>query len=146
MKIRVIKRNDIEKCAQLYAEVFSSEPWHENWSPSLAYERLMHFYDSKGFVGVLAEEKEIFSFALGNIEPFYSGAFFYLREMCTKPNAQNQGIGKKTIKSLEDTLASMEVKNIYLITERSIPAANFYTACGFDLSADMGFYSKTIKS
>lgn len=149
MSIRPIQESDLKACARLYAEVFSSAPWNEAWSEELAFERLIHFYHSKGFVGVLAKSEEVTNsvsgFVLGNTEPFYYGTLFYLREMCTKPNQQNKGVGAKLLSALETGLHDQEVKSIYLATEREIPAASFYQKHEFKLSEEMGFYAKRIE-
>lgn len=151
MNIRNIQEADIKACATLYAEVFSSDPWNEAWSKDLAAERLMHFYLSKGFVGVIAENEEgkdeahnVIGFVLGNTEPFYDGTWFYLREMCIKTDLQNKGFGTQLLIRLEATLNDLAVKSIYLMTEKEIPAADFYLKNGFSLSQEMGFYEKRI--
>lgn len=144
MRVREIQEADIESCAQLYMQVFSDEPWNENWSYLTALERLLHFYHSKGFVGALAEDQGVVSFALGNTEPYCSGAFFYLREMCTKKDVQGKGVGKKVLRCLESNLQLIDVQHIYLITKRDIPAANFYLGCGFAESEEVAFYSKSV--
>lgn len=149
MNIRPIQESDLKACARLYVEVFSSEPWNEAWTEELAFERLVHFYQSKGFVGVLAESEEVandvIGLVLGNTEPFYYGTLFYLREMCVKSNQQNKGVGAKLLYALEAGLHDQEVKSIYLATEREIPAASFYQKHGFKLSEEMGFYAKRIE-
>jgi len=140
---RGIEKSDIEPCALLFMRVFSSTPWSEGWSAEAAFERLNHFYQSKGFVGVLAETDDVVGFSLGNIEPFFFGSMFYLREMCTEASLQNQGVGRRILCTLEKELNSSSVKSIYLTTERSIPAANFYQNNGFTYSEKMGFYTKS---
>lgn len=142
---RNIEDNDIKRCADLYSQVFSSKPWNEEWNTDLAMERLSHFYHSKGFIGVLAEEKQdVMGFALGNTEPYYFGSIFYLREMCIKTKLQNQGLGKITLKALKKELSANKINKLYLTTERAIPAANFYQQNGFKHSEKMGFYAKQI--
>tara|TARA_B110000967_G_C18716176_1_gene475268 strand:+ start:246 stop:686 length:441 start_codon:yes stop_codon:yes gene_type:complete len=146
MILRSIQEADIGECAKLFADVFASEPWNEGWDEALALERLTHFYHSMAFSGVLAEQDRIVGFALGNIEPFYFGSMFYLREMCIQASLQNQGIGGEILEALEDDLISQGVKNIYLTTERSIPAAKFYQKNGYNFSEKMGFYAKNVNS
>ena len=146
MILRSIQEKDIEACAALYAQVFSSEPWDENWSEGAARERLLHFYHSNGFCGVLAEQDGVVGFSLGNIEPFYSGSIFYLREMCRKANMSKMGVGHKVLAELERELLHQEVQDVYLITDRAIPASDFYQKNGFNHSDQMGFYAKHIKA
>lgn len=146
MILRSIQEKDIEACAALYAQVFSSEPWDEKWSEGAARERLLHFYYSKGFCGVLAEQEGVISFALGNIEPFYSGSIFYLREMCRNTNMPKAGVGYKVLAALERELLAQDVQDVYLITDRAIPASDFYQKNGFNHSDQMGFYAKHIQA
>ena len=129
---------------KLYSQVFSGPPWSEEWSKEKANKRLSHFYRSEGFVGLLAENDGINGFVLGNTEPFLDSAWFYLREMCVCPNLQGQGIGSKLLYELNCLLANKAVRNIYLATDRNIPAAKFYQSNGFSQEEKMGFYYKEV--
>lgn len=146
MKFRIIKGEDIDECSLLFAAVFSSSPWDEKWTKELALERLTHFYESKGFLGVVAEKDNIVGFALGNIEPFYFGSMFYLREMCVGSSIQRKGIGSGVIDTLDAELSQLNVQRIYLATERTIPAASFYQGKGFIRSEELGFYARSVNS
>lgn len=146
MIIRNIQRTDLESCAALYAGVFSSPPWSEPWTTQAALERLVHFYDSKGFAGVLAGGDDLRGFALGNIEPFHTENLFYLREMCIARKHQSQGIGSQIYGVLEGELYLRKVEQVYLATGRGIPAAKFYSTIGFTCDEEMGFYSKHVNS
>jgi len=144
MKIRKIEFDDIETCAKLFANVFSLSPWNESWDIVSAKERLHHFYESKGFIGILAERDGIVGFALGNSEPFYFGNMFYLREMCILKDLQQQGLGKKLYLALERELSLAKIHSIYLTTNRATVASSFYMSNGFKASEKMGFYAKCI--
>ena len=146
MILRKIEEQDIEACSALFTKVFSSEPWSEPWSLNLARERLLHFYESKGFIGIIAESDGVIGFVLGNTEPFYFGSMFYLREMCTQTDLQKTGIGSEIFHALERELSLNKVHSIYLTTEREIPAAKFYKNKGFKYSEQMGFYAKRTNS
>lgn len=144
MEFREINKKDLEKCAEIFKRSFSNEPWNESWSSESALERISHFYDSKGFCGALAEEGVVLGFVLGNIEPYFSGAIFYLREMCIEPEHQNSGAGDILLKKIENILKLKGVVSIYLITEHNIPAANFYVKRGFKVDENTCSFSKMI--
>jgi len=112
MEIRDIKQNDLNVCSEIFSRTFSGEPWKEKWTATSALERLEHFYKSKGFYGIVAEEDTVIGFVLGNSEPYYTGLIFYLREMCTDIDYQNKGVGKHLLLNLENNLKS---KSIYII-------------------------------
>ena len=145
MNVRDIHENDISSCAEIFSRVFSHTHWNENWNTQSAYERLNHFYQSKGFCGVLAENNHVIpGFVLGNIEPYYSGSIFYLREMCTDVTYQSSGIGTQLLKYLEERLLLLNTHSIYLLTEHNVPAASFYQNRGFKLENNTGSFIKTI--
>lgn len=144
MNVRNIEEGDIKACAVLFSSVFSSNPWREPWTVPLAFERLYHFYISRGFVGVLAEADGIQGFALGNIEPYCDGPIFYLREMCVHNDTQNKGVGTQVMAYLEAALHEVYVKSIYLATEKGISAAAFYKKRGFTCSETTAFFEKEI--
>jgi len=144
--IRNIDKRDLESCAALYAQVFSSAPWSEPWTAQAALDRLNHFYESNGFAGVLAESDGVLGFALGNAEPFHTEVLFYLREMCVGPAHQGRGLGGRLYQALERELSLKSVKRVYLATERAIPAARFYIKNGFEHMEEMGFYAKSVGS
>ncbi len=144
MDIKSITKQDLDACALLFTEVFSDAPWSEAWTYKSAIQRLSHFYESKGFSGVLVEDEGVVGFALGNVEPFHFGEMFYLREMCVDSTKQNVGYGHRILESLEQSLKNQGVYSIYLTTERQIPAAQFYQKHGYDFKETMGFYAKRI--
>ena len=146
MKFRLITGNDIRSCADLFSHVFSAEPWNEPWTEEDSYKRLNHFFESKGFLGVLLESDGLIGFALGNIEPFYFGDMFYLREMCVDTKKQSSGHGLKLLESLEQNLKNLNVNSIYLTTDIQTPASNFYQKHGFNFKETMGCYAKRINS
>lgn len=142
--IRELREEDLESCSELYSQVFSGPPWSENWSKEKANERLIHFYKSEGFIGLIAEKEYVKGFVLGNAEPFLDRNWFYLREMCISKLSQRQGIGTGLIKQLSVTLVDKKVSKIYLATDRNIPAAKFYEKNGFSQEENMGFYCKGV--
>ncbi len=125
MQLRNMEERDLEPCARLFAHVFSADPWNEPWDTEQALKRLVHFYDSGGFLGVVAQYEDVIGFALGNLEPFCTGTLFYLREMCIDTAQQSQGVGTQLYLALQRELESRHVRAVYLATDRGIPAARF---------------------
>ncbi|GGX89126.1 hypothetical protein GCM10007160_15600 [Litchfieldella qijiaojingensis] len=144
MQQRNMEEKDLAACARLFARVFSADPWNEPWDDELALRRLVHFHDSSGFVGVVAQRQEVVGFALGNLEPFCTGTLFYLREMCINTAQQSKGVGTQLYHALQRELESRHVRAVYLATYRGIPAASFYEGRGFHRSDNMAFYAKRL--
>lgn len=141
MTIRSITQQDLDACAELYAAVFSAPPWRESWSREHAYQRLSHFYHSAGFEGRVYDAQGIKALVLGTSEPFGPSTLFYLREMCVHPQQQNRGIGKYLLTAFIKILKQSGIDEIYLFTERDIPAAHFYRSLGFRCDSTMQSFS-----
>ena len=140
MKIRIIEPQDIEVCASIFVSTFSKNPWNEAWTLDAALERLWHFYNSKGFYGLIATETQALGFVLGNVEPYYTGSLFCLREMCVAATSQSKGIGTQLLKTLEEELTLIHVRRIYLLTSHDTPASRFYQKAGYERNETFGIY------
>ncbi len=132
MNIKQITEPQLQECVQLYQQTFSGEPWNEPWTEERAFERLNHFYQSRGFIGLGAwNEEGCCAFTLGNREPFLDRQAFYLREMCVKPDFQRQGIGRRLLVALHGLLKESGLARIYLLTNHDYAAYDFYKKIGY---------------
>lgn len=144
MKFKLFEENDLIACTETFIKVFNGEPWNDEWTFTKAQTYLLDFYNTPGFLGILAvENKEVIGFLFGVQRTWWSGNEFYIHEMCVEPQRQNKGIGKLLldylIKSLENNISS-----IALLTDRGIPAEAFYKKYGFAEIERLIFLSKNI--
>ena len=144
MEFKLLEENDLIQCTETFIKVFNDEPWNDEWTFTKAQKYLLDFYNTPGFLGVLAiENKEVIGFILGVHRTWWSGDEFYIHEMCVESQHQNKGIGKSLldylIKSLENN-----VSNMTLLTDRGIPAEAFYKKNGFEEIERLVFLSKNI--
>ena len=147
MQLKKIEKSDLKSCSELYASVFSGEPWNEPWTSKLAYDRLLNFYNTPGFEGVFVSiEAKLVGLALGNIEPFHFGPMFNLHEVCVSENYQGKGAGTKMLSYLESMLNDKSTKCIYTDTDTRYAAAEFYLKNGFSKAHHMGVFSKAVRS
>ena len=143
MNIRDIEKQDLPELARLYAAVFNASPWCEPWTEAAALKRLAHFYESKGFIGLLAEENKLIkAMLMGTLEPYITNNLFYLREICVAVNEQNQGIGKSLLSALNTKLSAHGVIGQYVATDKNLPAASFYASNGYVSNNEMVFMSR----
>ncbi len=68
MKIeRIESTHLLEKCALLLMEVYNAEPWNDKWTEEKAFEKLLCYFNSPNFWGLIAvEKKNILGCSLGN--------------------------------------------------------------------------------
>lgn len=132
METRPLREQDIDRVAALYCHVFNAAPWNDGWTITAAHERLARFMANPDSLGVLAvEEEKVLGFALGACERWVDGEHFHLKEMCTDPERQRQGVGSAVLADLCAHLQHRGVQAIYLQTAAKGAADPFYRKHGF---------------
>ena len=146
MEFKLLAENDLIKCTETFIEVFNDVPWNDEWTFTKAKKYLLNFYQTPGFLGVLAvENNEILGFIFGVNRVWCSGDEFFINEMCVRKQYQNKGIGKAMLNHLIKELHSSNISNIVLLTDRGIPAEEFYKKNGFEEIERIIFLHKNIK-
>ena len=124
--------DDLEGAASLYQQTFNAPPWNEGWGVEAASERLKAILAAPKGLGVLASRGGApVAFALGYLEPWVSGTHFQLKEMCTAPDQQRQGIGSFVLQFLLGTLKELGVVQVFCETRAGVAAEAFYRRAGF---------------
>ena len=146
MELKILEENDLSKCIETFIKVFNDEPWNDEWTYTKAQKYLLDFYNTPGFLGILAiENEEVIGFIFGVHRTWWSGNQFYIHEMCVDSQRQNRGIGKSMLDYLIKLIGN-DISNITLLTNRGIPAEKFYKKNGFEEIERLIFLSKKIKS
>ncbi|MFJ7859139.1 GNAT family N-acetyltransferase [Peribacillus sp. NPDC097206] len=145
MEFKRLAKNDLIKCTETFIEVFNDEPWNDEWTCTKAEKYLLSFYQTPGFLGILAvENDEILGFIFGVNRVWWSGDEFFINEMCVKTQYQNKGIGRAMLNHLIKELHGSHISNITLLTDRGIPAEEFYKKNGFEEIERIIFLHKNI--
>ncbi|MFL7791801.1 MAG: GNAT family N-acetyltransferase [Anaerolineae bacterium] len=142
-----IEEKDIPDCAEVFVEVFGSEPWNEQWHITEAQTRLEEMAHTPGFHGIfVATDSKILGFAMGHTEQWQRGKkHFYLQEICVRTEHQRRRLGTNLIHVLCQELMAMDVEAIYLLTAREGPAQAFYERLGFNVNPEMIMMGKYLE-
>lgn len=134
---------ELKPAARLFTEVFNAAPWNDSWTSHLAETRLAEVLAAPGYRGVAARVGEdLVGFAIGNAEQWFTGKHFLIRELCVRADVRRSGVGSAIHSALEARLA--DVEQIYLLTDRSGPAAAFYERQGFRAARRQGVMVKRL--
>ena len=131
-------RSDIKECTQLMIDVYSKEPWLDKW-PSFdkATKYLREYVDNPSFIGyVLRYNNNIVAVCFGHKKSWWQGDEYYIDEFFTHTSLQNKGIGTKLMSFVKESLKEENIKCITLLTEREIPAEQFYKKNNFKIKED----------
>ncbi|HHW39043.1 MAG TPA: GNAT family N-acetyltransferase [Bacillales bacterium] len=154
MRTRSFTKDDISACTTLFIETFNREPWNDRWTEQLASEYFEDVLHTPGFEGFVMEADDdscsdsdnqsgkfaIVGFIIGTRKKWWSGAIYYLYEMCVDETYQGEGIGSKLMEESKSSLMDKGFSSIVLLTERTFPAAYFYKKHGFIESPETRFY------
>jgi aminoglycoside 6'-N-acetyltransferase I len=131
--IKITGPDDLSKCAELLVNAYNSEPWNDEWTHEKAFEKLLCYYASPKFHGWMAYSNgALLGCCVGNIEPYFAGDYYYLKEMFVAFNEQHKGVGRKLMANLKIELEKMDIKTIILFTSAEFFPFEFYTKTGFN--------------
>jgi len=118
--IRTLTPKDLEQASKVFTNVFSAAPWNEPWSLQTSSKRLLDISSTPGYIGIgyFHLDDQMIGFLVGNEEQWADSKSFYINEICVLNNIQQNGIGSRLLKYLEEILIKREVETVYLSTER----------------------------
>ena len=128
----------LEACAPILVEAFNTAYADDNWTQETALAKLVDYFQSPRFLGFIVYEGQVVvGGCIGNIETYFSGDHYYLKELFVDPQTQGKGIGQQVMKRVKSELAKMGVPMISLYTMNEGPQVTFYEKQGFQQVAGM---------
>lgn len=145
LELRELNVDNIEEIKTFFVEIFTKEPWNDDWSN----QEQLHAYimdligNRNSLVLALFEKNVMVGLAMGNIRHWYSGTEYYIDEFCVKREEQGRGLGTQFLKAIEEYIKTKGMEQIFLQTERNVPAYSFYKKNGFvELAEHVSFYKE----
>ena len=127
---RITSIEILEPCAEVLMDAYNCAPWNDSWTREKAVELLTCYYDTPRFMGWVAQSGSVtIGAGIGNIEPYYSGDIFYLKEMFVSTRSQKAGAGRRLIAAMKEDLQMMDIRTIMLFTSKEI--VDFYAKSSF---------------
>lgn len=131
--IRKFTIEDVDKCVELFKDVFSDYPWYDNWvSVGQAKIYLMELIGNPVFEGFVAYEgSNIAAVCFGHKRSWWMGKEFFIDEFYVANEKQGNGIGTKLMNYVKASLIKKNYTRLVLLTNKGIPAEEFYAKNGF---------------
>lgn len=144
--IRNFTLKDIDKCADLFKEVFSAYPWYDNWvSVQQTRTYLMELIENPVFEGYVAYNgSDIAAVCFGHKRSFWTGKEFFIDEFYVRNENQGNGIGTGMLTYVKESLMKEEYTRLVLLTNKRMPAEEFYIKNGFYNNQDRTVMVKEI--
>ena len=147
MNLKVLTPKDKKPVADLFRDVFTREPWNDDWSdPGQldAYIDDLIGQSNSLTLGYLDGDRLV-GLAMGRIKHWHEGTEYCVDEFCVDTPFQNQGIGSAFLGEIESYLSGLAIRWLYLQTDRTVPAYSFYTHRGFFELSDNVSLAKRIE-
>ena len=146
MELKRLSINDKEAIKELFTGVFTGEPWNDDWSDS---KQLDCYIDdlcgqSYSLTYGLFEGGELIGLSMGYIKHWYTGTEYIIDELCIKTDRQGTGAVTFFLTEIEKAIKEMGLKQIFLLTDRDMPAYNFYKKNGYVEVSNLVPFSKNI--
>ncbi len=134
MEIRPVQEEDLSRCAQLYAEIFSSPPYHEDWTYEKALARLREFWSTCSRSCFVAEQRGlVVGFAFCSYHTWWFGKVMRIEELGVDFRLQRHGIGTTLLERCVVVGREAEgIQAVEVVTPRTAPALEFYSSHGFE--------------
>lgn len=146
-EIRKLDYSFAEQITELYADIFTKEPWNDDWSNKAQLDA--YIADLTGNRNSLTfglyEDDELIGLSMGSIRHWYTGTEYYIDEFCIKTEKQGGRRGTWFLCAVEEYIKTMGITHIFLQTNRNVPAYNFYRKNGFTQLEDHVSFVKDLK-
>jgi len=127
---KITSAEQIKQCAEFYPAAYNTEPWNDNWTIETATALLTCYYSTPKFMGwIVLRDDVVIGCAIGNIEPYYSGDIFILKEIFVAADAQNSGAGSSLLAAVKKETEEAGINMTILFTRT--PIVGFYERAGF---------------
>jgi len=127
---RIENKERLAVCVPILIDAYNNEPWNDSWNNVTATALLNYSFETPGFMGWMASlNNKVVGACVGNIEPYYTGDVFFLKQMFVSVGLQKSGIGRQLLETMKEEIAGKGVTSAILFTGKEIQ--DFYTKSGF---------------
>lgn len=133
MELKKFSELDLNNCSKLYKEVFSDEPWNDEWiTISQVRSYLKQLIKNPVFRGyVVYQDSKLVAACLGHERSWWDGNEFFIDEFFVSSEFQGRGIGSLLMNYVEKHPEMKDINSFHLLTNNDVPAKNFYVKNGF---------------
>lgn len=140
--IKELDETYFDEIKELFRSVFMAPPWNDDWSDdNQLNEYLLDLMRVRTplVLGLYDEADEadensciLVGISIGNIKHWWGGTEYHIEELCIKTDRQGEGLGSQFFDLIEEYLKKRDISQIFLMTEKRVPAYDFYRNRGFE--------------
>ena len=140
--IKELDESYFDEIKELFRSVFMAPPWNDDWSDENQLNEylldlmrvrtplVLGLYDEAD--GTDENSCILVGISIGNIKHWWGGTEYHIEELCIKTDRQGEGLGSQFFDLIEEYLKKRDISQIFLMTEKRVPAYEFYKNRGFE--------------
>jgi len=141
--IREFLNSDLQKCCEVFIQVFNTFPWNDKWTDKTACEYLKELIDNKKFIGYTLWDNSILVGAIFcHMKTHYKGDEIFVDELFISTEYQRKGYGSALMESIEKYARENSLRSITLLTSLGSPAFKFYEKLSYNQLNYLAFMYK----
>ncbi|CAI9394199.1 GNAT family N-acetyltransferase [Microbacterium sp. T2.11-28] len=123
---------DEEAVVAGFIDTYNGEPWNDAWVPETAAQYLAEFRAMPRAIALVALLGDrVVGAAYLHARTWQDGSEIYIDEFFVFPQAQRRGVGRALVAAIRDAAAEIGAADLTLLTDRDVPAFDFYRGLGF---------------
>jgi ribosomal protein S18 acetylase RimI-like enzyme len=130
--VKEFSKNDLQKCCEVFIQVFNNFPWNDKWTRETAYIYLKELIENKRFLGyTLWDNNSLIGAVFCHLRYNWRGDDINVDLLYISPDYQRKGFGRILMNEIEKFTKENLVSCIVLSTSENTPAFKFYEKMGF---------------
>ena len=122
---------DLEKCEDLFVQVFNGAPWHDKWTGETAHNYLQELVDNRRFLGfTLWDGDMLIGAVFCHAKSHYRGNDVVVDELFVSPEHQREGCGTLLMDAVEKFAKENSFISIAALTGKGKPSFSFFEKYG----------------
>ena len=146
MHLKRLGIDDKEIIKDVFVSVFTKEPWNDDWSDGEQLDMYITDLIGQGYSLTygLYDGGELIGISMGYIKHWYTGTEYIINELCIRAERQGAGAGTFFISEMEKAIKELGLRQIFLLTDKDVPAYDFYRKNGFVEVTNIASFAKMI--
>ena len=145
MEIKLLESKHIYECSILLMQAYNCAPWDTHWSEETSESYLKEFMTNPRFVGfVIYEDNKIVGATFCHEKIWWTNDELFIDEFYIAPSCQRKGYGKTLLQHIGEYIKEKKLAGFTLLTNRFMPAVNFYEKNAFVKAEHVVFMYKEI--
>jgi len=144
--IRAMQNEDINRLAEIYYIIFTSDEWRYDW---LTENNVLRYFTDmyntpQCLPYVYIHNGVMVGGCFGDMSDYFNHVQYYIKEIFIERTLQSKGAGSKFLAEIETDLYKRGVENITLFTSKKIHAYGFYHKNGYTDGSESVFMLKIL--